>query len=344
MHGRSPETETFMFDLGDIQNRVMHSRWQHDWRTELPRIRDILTAAFEQSDILEGFFPHPDEETLQSSLLSIAALQILREQLLAEQPKAVIIEGFGLAGLSPQDRNLVLYAVSLASGFPTATEPRKHRIFWDVRDRSIDSKRSRSSFVTFSERTGRADMHTDSSFFPKPEEHFMLYVVRAARCGGGASCLMDVDDVLAMLADTRAGRAALQALTEPIPFRVPGAFANRDDEPEVGMYPVFTNFPDEAHAIGMRWRHDAIIKGFEARPERATAELHAAVALVHDLVENSVHCDLHHLPDDSLLWVDNHRMLHGRTDFHDAARHLIRIRVAEEPRVSRGSQTGLSDD
>lgn len=333
-----------MFDLANTQKRVVHTRWQYDWQTDLPRIREVINSAFEANDILEGFFPHPDEEALQSSLLGISALRSLRERLLAEHPKAVIIEGLGLAGMPRQDRNLLLYAISLASGFPTATEPRKRRIFWDVRDRSADSRPQGSDFITFSERTGRADMHTDSSFSPRPEEHFMLYVVRAARCGGGASCLVDVDDVLAMLTDTRSGRSALQTLTAHIPFRVPGAFANRDDSAEVGMYPVFSSFPDGTHAIGMRWRHDAIIKGLEARPELASSELRSAIALVHDLVENSVHCDLHALNDDSLLWVDNHRMLHGRTDFQDPDRHLIRIRVAEAPHARRGCQTGLADD
>jgi hypothetical protein len=103
-----------------------------------------------------------------------------------------------------------------------------------------------SRFVTFSERVGNADMHTDSSFYPMPEEQFLLYVVRAAQCSGRASLLIDVDDIHAELLRTEAGRASFAAEAQ-VPFRVPSVYAASDEQVEIQLAPVFEQ-------VGEGWR------------------------------------------------------------------------------------------
>ena len=88
----------------------------------------------------------------------------------SRKARGLAITGLGLAGLSEAHRNAVLYAIALTQGFPTSTDQRTKRVAWDVRARPG----SQSKFVTFSERTGNADMHTDSSFYPMPEEQFLI--------------------------------------------------------------------------------------------------------------------------------------------------------------------------
>lgn len=335
-----------MLKLVETQADIGVATCTHRWHHDLKAIGDIVENAFRTEHISAGFYPHPDESRLQNQLLRIPALNDLRTQLFGSGLKAVIINTFGLIDLSPTDRNTVLYATALSLGFPTSTDQLTRRVLWDVKARPgmENQDASASRFLTFSEKTGRADMHTDSSFFPMPEEHFILYTVRSARCGGGRSCLVDVEDVLTTLAESRSGRTALKALTEPIPFCIPTAFASQTDITEIGMYPVFAASVSESPGASMRWRHDAIIKGFQARPDLAKPPLITSVDIVHDLVEKHVPGFTRHLEDDTLLWADNHRMLNGHTHYEDPDRHLIRIRMSRVPNAERIGPSGLSSD
>lgn len=337
-----------MLKLSHIQGSIGLATCHHDWQADLPRIAHVLRSFFSENDVQTGFFPHPEEARIQATLLEIPSLRALAKQFAATELKAIIIQSLGLSGFSAHDRNFLLFALSLAIGFPTPTEQRHHRIFWDVKSRTPNPDASRQpSFVTFSERTGRPDMHTDSSFISMPEEHFLLYTVRSAQCGGGASCLIDVNDVVTELMDTRAGRAAQVELAQAWPFEIPSAFANpqaSDHEPSIGHYPILSRSTKVDSAFNIRWRYDAILKGLAAYPELATPQRLAALSLVHDLIENNVPCFKHLLDDDSLLWVDNHHMLHGRTHFTDPGRHLIRIRIAQQPNASRTGLCGHTMD
>lgn len=337
-----------MLQLIDVHGSIGVSTCHHDWRKDLADISDILLAAFPDPDIRAGFFPHPGEVDIQASLRQVPALRIFSEQLGGTDLKAIIIRSLGLSDFSVHDRNLLLFALSLSLGFPTPTEPRHQRVFWDDRSRPPSRESSRTGeFTTFSERTGRADMHTDSSFIPMPEEHFLLYTVRAARCGGGASCLIDVDDVVSALMDTRAGRMAQIAMTDVWPFDIPSAFASHppgQPKSAVGLFPIFSAPFGSTSAVNIRWRHDAILRGLAARPELCSPSRLTALSLMHDLIKNNVPCFKHTLDDDSLLWVDNHHMLHGRTDFTDPDRHLIRVRIARQPNAARAGLHGLTSD
>lgn len=333
-----------MLNLINVKGSIGLASCCHDWRSDLPEISRLLGGVFSADDVRTGFFPHPDETSLQARLHEVPALHTLARQLAGTELKALIIHPLGLSGFSTHDRTLLLFALSLAIGFPTPTERRYHRIFWDVKSRSPCTKGQRKeSFPTFSERTGRADMHTDSSFIAMPEEHFLLYTLRSARCGGGASCLIDVNDVITALMDTRAGRSALVTLAQAWPFEVPSAFADPNTnhvQQRAGLYPIFSPSTKPGACLTIRWRHDAIIKGLAAHPHLATPQRLAALSLTHDLIENNVPCFKQVLEDDSLLWVDNHHMLHGRTDFTDPDPHLIRIRISQRPNASRAGLYG----
>jgi hypothetical protein len=141
-------------------------------------------------------------------------------------------------------------------------------------------------------------MHTDSSFYPMPEEQFMLYVVSAARCNGGASLLIDIEDIVAELQKTAAGRDAYRLLSsEPVPFRVPSLYAADEQQVEYHLAPVFRN----DGGVSMRWRYDSIVKGLAERPDLNTPALAAAIALLNDIIEERAPRFDRRLPDDTLL-------------------------------------------
>jgi alpha-ketoglutarate-dependent taurine dioxygenase len=308
------------------------------WGGDLARIIRIVESHFDDFNG-NGFFPHPEEEALQQELLRVPTLASLAQTLAGPALRGLAITELGLSHLSEAERNAVLYAIALTRGFPTSTDQRTRRVAWDVRAR--DQGQEAARFTTFSERVGGADMHTDSSFYPMPEEQFMLYVVAAARCNGGESLLIDVDDIYRELQKTREGRIAYSLLTtREVPFRVPAVYAAGEDQLEYYLAPVFRH----DGGLAIRWRYDSIMKGLAARPDLASPELVEAVELVNDIVERRAPRFHRHLPDDTLLWADNHHTLHGRAVYTDPGRHLIRIRISNTPNARRIGPSGISAD
>jgi len=312
------------------------------WGADLDAIHALVAQHFDDFNG-NGFYPHPDEEALRRKLLAIPTLQRLANAIAGRQARGLAITGLGLGELDEARRNAALYAIALTQGYPTSTDQRTRRVAWDVRARrnagAADPAQAR--FVTFSERVGNADMHTDSSFYPMPEEQFMLYVVTAARCNGGASLLIDIEDIVAELNKTAEGRAAYQLLcTQPVPFRVPSVYAASEQQLEYHLAPVFTL----EGGLAMRWRYDSIVKGLAARPDLASPQLAAALELLNDIIEQRAPRFDRCLPDDTLLWADNHRTLHGRANYTDPERHLIRIRISNTPNARRIGPSGISAD
>jgi alpha-ketoglutarate-dependent taurine dioxygenase len=308
------------------------------WGGDLAQIIRIVERHFNDFNG-NGFYPHPEEEALQRELLAVPTLRSLAAALAGQNARGVAITDLGLAHLSEAQRNAVLYAIALTRGFPTSTDQRTRRVAWDVRARAAGQQAAR--FTTFSERVGGAEMHTDSSFYPMPEEQFMLYVVTAARCKGGESLLIDVDDIHRELQKTRDGRIAYSLLTtREVPFRVPAVYAAEDSNVEYYLAPVFR----QDGGLKIRWRYDSIMKGLAARPDLSSPELVDAIELVNDIVERQAPRFHRHLPDDTLLWADNHHTLHGRAVYTDPERHLIRIRISNTPNARRIGPSGISAD
>lgn len=311
------------------------------WDGDLDAVIAIVARHFDDFNG-NGFYPHPDEETLQRELLQVPTLRRLAQAIASQKARGMAITNLGLGGLSEAHRNAVLYAIALTQGFPTSTDQRTRRVAWDVRARSgLNAEQAR--FVTFSERVGGADMHTDSSFYPMPEEQFLLYVVAAARCNGGESLLIDIEDIQAELEKSDAGRAAFALLSSTaVPFRVPSVYAAQDEQVEYHLAPVFEQGADGS--LAMRWRYDSIVKGLAARPDLSSPALEAAIELLNDIVERRAPRFNRQLPDDTLLWADNHRTLHGRARYTDPDRHLIRIRISTTPNAQRIGPSGISAD
>jgi alpha-ketoglutarate-dependent taurine dioxygenase len=110
---------------------------------------------------------------------------------------------------------------------------------------------------------------------------------------------------------------------------------------EVELAPVFERLGE---TLTMRWRYDSIVKGLAARPALDTPPLRAALALLNEVIEQHAPRFCQHLPDDTLLWADNRRTLHGRATYTDPARHLIRIRIADTPNAERIGPSGVALD
>lgn len=229
---------------------------------------------------------------------------------------AVEVDHIGLKELPLQTKRHVLYALANLIGEPTATDPRRRRVLWDVKPRSLPP----GHFATFSEHDGEAQFHTDTQYYPNPERFFFLYVVQAARCGGGKSYFADATKIISRMTRTASGCRAFTTLsTVRVPFRIPSAFAC-GNEPEYTWAPIITAVPL------IRYRKDTLLDCEHCFPDVPWRDIKTALMWFN---EAAAYATTPHgvLPDDSIVFVNNHQALHARTEFRDQNRHLIRVRM-----------------
>ena len=231
---------------------------------------------------------------------------------------ATVVEAdhIGLEELPLGPKRQVLFALANLIGEPTATDPYKRRVLWDVKPRPVPP----GHFATFSEHDGEAQFHTDTQYYPNPERLFFLYAVQAARCGGGTSYFADATDVISGMTRTASGCRAFATLSNiPVPFRIPSAFA-RGAEPEYTWAPIIAAVPL------IRFREDTLLKCEECFPDVPWGEIKDALSCLNEAAAYASTARAQ-LPDDSIVFVNNHQALHARTEFRDQNRHLIRVRM-----------------
>lgn len=311
------------------------------WRTDATRIISTIDEyypAVEQGD----FTPHKDETGLRNAVQRTSAALAetgagLRE-LTAKGYCGIFIDRLGLSEFSAADRSKLLLSLGLAMGFPTPTDQKQQRLLWDVMPRT---NLPRGYAATFSEQAVGADLHTDSSFYAQPEKLFFLYVVHSARCGGGESIMLNARHIKDQLLAKPDGVYLLRLLSQPIfPFQTPAAFAKGGALDPADVY-VGSVFNDEPF---FRFRHDMILKGFDARPDLKTPEALYALQQIQDVIEHGCEVVRHWCDDDALIIADNHVNLHGRTNFQDTKRHLVRVRISDIPARDLGRVASVSND
>ena len=229
---------------------------------------------------------------------------------------AVQIDDLGLKDLALENKRYLLFALANLVGEGTATDPRQRRVLWDVKPRATPP----GHFATFSEHDGEAQFHTDTQYYPNPERFFFLYTVQAARCGGGMSYFASATDLIRRMTLTREGCRTFDTLsTVPVPFRIPSAFAH-------GNQPEFTWAPVIAGVPLIRYREDTLLACEAVFPEVPWGEIKDALSRLNEAAEHTSTARAQ-LPDDSIIFVNNHQTLHARTEFRDQDRHLIRVRM-----------------
>lgn len=294
------------------------------WTDIEPAVSGVL-AEFYEEPVPAGFYPHFNEASLRLALLTAAPrLEALRKAVtdeLAGGVRALIIDRLHLADREAAARSRLLYAFCVALGYPTPCNQRRATLLWDIKPSPVPDGR----VATFSEHNGEAELHTDSQSYPSPEELFVLYVVRAARCGGGNSYFLSVDELRRTLEATPDGQAALEVLSKPVfPFSisVDGAESNAD---AVTVRPILGETPQ------VRFRRDVIERGLKARPDLDTEETRRALDVLLETLAERAPTVTRALPDDSVAVCDNYALLHGRSGFEDRDRHLIRVRLSSRP-------------
>lgn len=247
----------------------------------------------------------------------IDELASLVRDMVALEPACVVLRGLGYNRYPQPVRDTLVLALTRSVGKPTDHNNDK-RVLWPVKPRADEVRKTVDYKTTFSEEAGEAPLHSDSAFAAEPEKYNALFVVKQAR-QGGVSVLLNVPRLVNELARTVEGRECIEILRgNEFPFRVPDAFFKGE---RLVTAPVLGEGPF------VRFRYDCLMAGFALREDLRTNERLWAIEHFRAKAEASEGRLFYQLQDDEALILDNHVMLHARTDFEDRDRHLIRVRM-----------------
>lgn len=234
-----------------------------------------------------------------------------------------ILQGVGFLSLPDPIRDLFILGFTAIMGYATATDKVKKKVLWPVKVESNPILKN----LTFSQRLGEAAYHTDTQYFKYPEEMFSLWCICPDKNGDGANGLVDVRYIIEILDATLEGKNILDTLANTdFPFIVPSVFTAEasDEAVEVYFAPILSMGDNDSPTI--RYRRDAIDRGVVAAGIMLTQKQRYAIdTLDQILAEPRIGFRLF-LEKEEVLFVNNHKLLHSRSDFKDPERHLIRIR------------------
>jgi len=192
------------------------------------------------------------------------------------------------------------------------------KIVWDIKsnDKSI------SNIKTYSEHSHEAQLHTDSQYSFYPEDYFGLLSLVKADCSGGISSLLSLKNILKELENHPDGKQIRKILsTTNYPFIIPNVFKKSESEnPEFNFGPILRENE-------IRFRVDTFEKALKFPEAICSSEQLEAYKELKKIVLNSSSIQQFYLEPCDLIFVNNKTMLHGRSEFKDAKRHLLRIRM-----------------
>jgi alpha-ketoglutarate-dependent taurine dioxygenase len=185
----------------------------------------------------------------------------------------------------------------------------------------IKPKISTSSLKTFSEHNQYAPLHTDSQYRNQPEKFIALMTINQANCGGGYTNLLDFNLVVNELKNTNSGRQLLDCLAlQYFPIAIPSIFQQKNAR----RY-ITAKLISEIPLI--RYRYDTLKAGLSLIKSSKREFLKENLDLLDNFIENSP-CRISFLASNNdIVFIDNHRFLHGRSSFFDLNRLLLRTRM-----------------
>lgn len=222
----------------------------------------------------------------------------------------------GLLGHADQaEQETILEEFVNQLGQPVGHDIGQRRV-WSIKKTDEDSR-----VPTYSQHDGEAELHTDSQYREYPEEAFALACLHRARCGGGESLVLTMDQILEALREMPEGERHEQVLREEkVPFAVPTIFNTQRDEQVEWVEALIFN------GDTMRYRRDTLEAGLRNSGLKLSTALTEALAAVEKAIHQNKQLSRFYLEDGDVLVIDNLRVLHGRTAFTDWERHLLRVR------------------
>lgn len=282
----------FSKKLSELEREVSHNK-NNDWQEIQNRLK-VLTK--EQSPWLEEL-----------------ATKIV--QMLNFEQGFVVIKGLSFHLYERPIADYLYLSLAAHLGLFTA-HSNSGNVIWDVTPRPCLNQRK----PTFSELNNDAPLHIDSAFRHQSELYFGLFAIKSAKEGGN-SIIVDSSKLVQSLQSSFFGKECLKILREQeFPFEVPPAFRGTSKS-NVILAPIVADNPV------IRFRLDTIEAGFKCHPKLATADRLWALEYFNTFLKAYPHKIKFKLDDGDVVFVNNHKVLHGRTAFAGSDRLLLRVRI-----------------
>jgi alpha-ketoglutarate-dependent taurine dioxygenase len=205
--------------------------------------------------------------------------------------------------------------LSSSIGTLVSHNPNKQDYIWEIK-----AQVSNSEIKTFSEDNQVAPLHTDSQYRICPERYMALMVIRQASCGGGATLLLDFKNVLEEISSHASGKELIEfAKKQKFPIAVPSIFQTSSEQ----KY-IYSSLISDSPLI--RYRYDTLKTGVALVNGDRAGESLDHLETLNTYIQSSSHQCTFNLAEGEIIFVDNHRFLHGRTPFTDHQRLLLRSR------------------
>ncbi|MBL1118170.1 TauD/TfdA family dioxygenase [Streptomyces sp. 110] len=164
--------------------------------------------------------------------------------------------------------------------------------------------------------------HTDSPVQHRPHEFLALACVTGDPAGGGLSTVVRADDVAAALDEHDGG--ATTALLREETFLFLDTPLGLDEPPVIA--PVLRRTSEGQWRV--RFRHDALVAGFQRHPDVASDAHREAVDAFTTMATDPALTAIFQLVPGDMVLLDNTRVMHGRTEITGTAeRRLKRIKL-----------------
>jgi alpha-ketoglutarate-dependent taurine dioxygenase len=222
----------------------------------------------------------------------------------------VHLKGLNLGGNNIKEKKINLLIFACMLGMPTSHTFDESNFTWEVKtkDYSSNDYSFSSSFVP---------LHTDSFFSKKPEKYFFLYAHKTSLLDEGITTLADFFNIREQLLSSKQGTKYYEVLSKKLyPSRVPRIF---NTNLEVNWSPIV--FKDS-----IRFRMDRLEAAFDLIDKDYRPIMVEAIEYLNNIIQDERHINRIKLDQNDVILIDNGRMLHGRTEFTNADRTLIRIR------------------
>ena len=192
------------------------------------------------------------------------------------------------------------------------------KIVWDIKS----NPSSNSLIKTYSEHSHNADLHTDSQYSSYPEDYFGLLTLKKAECGGGISSLLSLKNILKSLKSIENYEEIENVLSKTkYPFIVPNVFKKeKNTTPEFNYGPILLENE-------IRFRVDTFEKALIHKEAKCSEKQIEAYKILKKIILENEEIEKFYLEERDLIFINNKTMLHGRSEFMDKERHLLRIRM-----------------
>lgn len=252
------------------------------------------------------------QRTLEATTPALVNALTYGKRILDEGVGFFLIRGAELHAQPQPIAELAALAISSFYGKPTRSSLRDPRLVWPIKYAEYVG-----SELTFSQTKEEASLHTDTQYFENPEPYFGLFCIASDEPGKGTSSLVRAEDVLANLIATN-DNTVIDELKKSYPFKVPPIFTSSPNETVITWAPIVED-------DRVRYRLDTLNAAIKAGATITDQQLEAMN--VFDETLNTTIATNYHMRPGDIMFVNNYRTFHSRSEYSNPDRLLLRVRV-----------------